>query len=303
MRIQSSSVAILIVASSIPAVSAFTGLHPSKLGNRRTHAQKQALHKSVGTALYTVTNSKSDTENILDVVDNEIEEKAWKIIKDKSDASIASSSSSSSDAPVSVSKSSKPNQVVEPIILDENDLVTAIEEEASNLVDEMALDFDETCEIDEEGEAVDEMCMDESKLSRAKEKLKGIIGKTLGLVRTGGGSDDLSDGEGSGATDDFQIIDFEDGNVPEGELLERGWEERGNSSALRRNAEVWKFALSCVFKALKPKKLRKKGASEEEIQGAKKEAAIFIRNGLLRLGPSFVKLVSVYFGPVLCMIS
>jgi len=294
MRIQSSSVAILIVASSIPAVSAFTGLNPSKLGNRRTHAQKQALHKSVGTALYTVTNSKSDTENILDVVDNEIEEKAWKIIKDKSDASIASSSSSSSsDAPVSVSKSSKPNQVVEPIILDENDLVTAIEEEASNLVDEMALDFDETCEIDEEGEAVDEMCMDESKLSRAKDKLKGIIGKTLGLVRTGGGSDDLSDGEGSGATDDFQIIDFEDGNVPEGELLERGWEERGNSSALRRNAEVWKFALSCVFKALKPKKLRKKGASEEEIQGAKKEAAIFIRNGLLRLGPSFVKLGQV----------
>ena len=300
MRIQSSSVAILIVASSIPAVSAFTGLNPSKLGNRRTQTQKQTLHKSVGTALYTVTNSKK----ILDVVDNEIEEKAWKIIKEKSDASIAAdSSSSSSDAPVSVSKSSKPNQMVEPIILDENDLVTAIEEEACNLVDEMALDFDETCEIDEEGEAVDEMCMDESKLARAKDKLKGIIGKTLGLVRTSGGSDDLSDGEGSGATDDFQIIDFEDENVPEGELLERGWEERGNSSALRRNAEVWKFALSCVFKALKPKKLRKKDASEEEIQEAKKEAAIFIRNGLLRLGPSFVKLVSVYFGLVLCMIS
>jgi len=48
-----------------------------------------------------------------------------------------------------------------------------------------------------------------------------------------------------------------------------------------------------VFKALKPKKMRKKGASEEEIQEAKTEAATFIRNGLLRLGPSFVKLGQV----------
>ena len=66
--------------------------------------------------------------------------------------------------------------------------------------------------------------------------------------------------------------------------------KRGNSSALRRNAEVWNFALKCVFKALKPRSMRKKGASEEEINKAKSEAAIFIRDGLLRLGPTFVKL-------------
>lgn len=36
--------------------------------------------------------------------------------------------------------------------------------------------------------------------------------------------------------------------------------------------------------------MRKKGASEEEINAAKSEAAIFIRDGLLRLGPTFVKL-------------
>jgi len=75
--------------------------------------------------------------------------------------------------------------------------------------------------------------------------------------------------------------------------LEQGWEKRGNSSALRRNAEVWKFALKCVFKALKPRKMRKSGASEEEISEAQTEAATFIRNGLLRLGPSFVKLGQV----------
>jgi predicted unusual protein kinase regulating ubiquinone biosynthesis (AarF/ABC1/UbiB family) len=62
---------------------------------------------------------------------------------------------------------------------------------------------------------------------------------------------------------------------------------------LRRNAEVWKFALKCVFKALKPRKMRKADASEEEIQAAKTEAAVFIRDGLLRLGPTFVKLGQV----------
>ena len=46
--------------------------------------------------------------------------------------------------------------------------------------------------------------------------------------------------------------------------LEQGWEKRGSSSALRRNSEVWKFALKSVFKVLKPRKLKKKGASEKD---------------------------------------
>ena len=75
--------------------------------------------------------------------------------------------------------------------------------------------------------------------------------------------------------------------------MERGWEERGNSSALRRNAEVWKFALQSVFRCLKPRKLRKKGATEDEIVDAQIEAATFVRDGLLKLGPSFVKLGQV----------
>jgi len=40
-----------------------------------------------------------------------------------------------------------------------------------------------------------------------------------------------------------------------------------------------------VFKVLKPRKLKKKGASEEEQQAAKTAAAEFIKEGLLKLGP------------------
>jgi predicted unusual protein kinase regulating ubiquinone biosynthesis (AarF/ABC1/UbiB family) len=70
-------------------------------------------------------------------------------------------------------------------------------------------------------------------------------------------------------------------------------EARAKSSALRRNAEVWKFALKSVFRVLKPRKMRKKGASEAEVKEAQIAAAEFIRDGLLDLGPSFVKLGQV----------
>jgi predicted unusual protein kinase regulating ubiquinone biosynthesis (AarF/ABC1/UbiB family) len=67
--------------------------------------------------------------------------------------------------------------------------------------------------------------------------------------------------------------------------------KRANSSSLVRNAEVWKFALSCVFRVLKPRKMKKKGTySEEEIEAKRLEAAEYIRDGFLELGPSFVKL-------------
>lgn len=173
----------------------------------------------------------------------------------------------------------------------EETLITEIEKEANALVDQISEDFDEECVIDKEGMPVDELCSDESKLARAKSKLKNVIKSTIGLVRSNGDDVDLlsaSDeifGEG--------IVGVDEQDVPEGELLEQGWEKRGNATALRRNAEVWKFALSCVFKVLAPRKMRKKGASEEEILAAKTEAALYIRNGLLRLGPSFVKLGQV----------
>ena len=267
-------------------------------------------------ARFTVVDSKSETiasvstsPEMKEKEPLEMEEKAWKIIRDESESQENEKRRLDSDT-IQTKGGKNGSDVVngkeDSVILDETDLVAAILQEADNLVEEMA---DDTCEIDEMGNPVDEVCADESALSRVKSKLKKVVRRTLGLVRTGGSSEDLSDDVSLSSSssssslsssvylDSFQIVNLDDESVPEGELLERGWEKRGNSSALRRNAEVWKFALSCVFKALKPKKLRKKGASEEEIQQAKIDAAVFIRNGLLKLGPSFVKLVSIQYPP------
>lgn len=169
-------------------------------------------------------------------------------------------------------------------------LISAIMSESEKIVDEMV---DDSCEIDEEtGQSLEpEICMDESRLQKVKNGFKGVVSSTLSLVRLGSSEDDAENVE---IFSDEKYVSDNDAPISEGELLEQGWEERGNSSALRRNAEVWKFALKCVFKALKPRKLAKAGkASEEEILEAKKEAAVFIRDGLLRLGPTFVKLGQV----------
>jgi hypothetical protein len=273
MHVQSKALASVLIASTLSsACVAFTSSSPPS---------RRVTVKASQSPLFTVIDSKSDE---IAATEKNIEEKAWQIIKDDDNETLkVIESVNVTIDPPNVEAILDETDLMEAI-LDETDLVAAIEKEAIILVEEMA---DDTCEVNDMGNAVDEICADESKLAMVKSSLKGVVRKTLGLVRTGG-DDDLTDKSST----DFDIIDFEDVNVPEGELLERGWEERGNSSALRRNAEVWKFALSCVFKALKPKKLRKKGASEEEIQEAKTQAATFIRNGLLRLGPSFVKLVS-----------
>ena len=159
-----------------------------------------------------------------------------------------------------------------------DNIAEAVEAEAEQLAQSLV---DETCEADEEGQPVDDICVDEEQRKGFREKLKSVVRKTLNLVRT---SDTNVDDETD--TDVEEDIAF-------GEVLERGWEKRANSSSLRRNAEVWKFALQAVFKTLKPRKLKKKGASEEEVQAAQIEAAEYIRDGLLVLGPSFVKLGQV----------
>jgi len=153
---------------------------------------------------------------------------------------------------------------------------------------------DDTCEVNfDAGTPADEMCADETKLERAKSRLRNLVGRTLSMVRFGGGSED-DDLDVAGSDDDvFGGTVVVEGAVPDGEELERGWERRGNSSALRRNAEVWKFAFKCVLRALKPRKLRKKGAGDDEIKAAQVDAATFIRDGLLELGPTFVKLGQV----------
>lgn len=163
-------------------------------------------------------------------------------------------------------------------------ILSAIEREAERTVNDL-LD-DDICEVTETGLPVDEICLDESKYQRFKSSLKNVVGKTLNLVRGGEEKDDDSIVLNA-------AMEAAKSGLTEGEVLERGWEKRGNSSAVRRNAEVWKFALQCVFKTLKAKKLKKKGASEAEIVAAKAEAATFTRDGLLVLGPTFVKLGQV----------
>jgi predicted unusual protein kinase regulating ubiquinone biosynthesis (AarF/ABC1/UbiB family) len=161
--------------------------------------------------------------------------------------------------------------------LEELRLVRDFELEAEKVVQEL-IDDDDTCEVDEvTGQPPDdELCVDANKRIGFRKTFKRMVQTTIRLIR---GDEDEAETQ------------QDDGSY--GEVLERGWEQRGNASALRRNAEVWKFALQCVFRVLRPKKLRLKGATEEDVRQAQVEAATFIRDGLLRLGPTFVKLGQV----------
>lgn len=148
-----------------------------------------------------------------------------------------------------------------------------LESESSRIADEMM--GEEACEIDPvDNGPMNEECLDEATYRSTYQRLKSLI-----------------KGTAKGVADD--VDEDQEEEVSFGEILEQGWEKRGSSSALRRNSEVWKFALKSVFKVLKPRKLKKKGASEEEQQAAKTAAAEFIKEGLLKLGPSFVKLGQV----------
>jgi hypothetical protein len=153
-------------------------------------------------------------------------------------------------------------------------LLVDVEEEAERIAREM---LDEECEFDDKGGPIDELCEDETARSGFRAYLKGTVGNTLKMIR----------GLPSDEDDSAQAEGFQ------GDLLEQGWGERGGVSSIRRNAEVWKFALKCALRVLNPRSLRKKGAPEEEIKQAQIDAATFIRDGLLTLGPTFVKLGQV----------
>lgn len=160
-------------------------------------------------------------------------------------------------------------------------LLIDVEEEASKATQEI---MDEECDYDDEtGGPTDDLCFDGKEREGFRVKLKKTIGSTLKMIR------------GMPASEE-EAEEVEQGDSVEGvqgDLLEQGWNQRGGVSALRRNAEVWKFSLKAVFRALKPRSLRKKGASEDEVKQAQIEAAEFIRDGLLTLGPTFVKLGQV----------
>lgn len=164
--------------------------------------------------------------------------------------------------------------------LSDEALIELVQQEAELAVDQI---LDETCEVEmETGLAVDPECQDEELRQGFRTRLKGIVKHTLNLVRSGESSEELLQEEEVALS---------------GDLLEQGWERRGAASALRRNAEVWKFALKNVFKILKARKLAKKeGVSDEEASEALTQAAIFLRDGLLELGPTFGEYLLVVVG-------
>jgi len=162
-------------------------------------------------------------------------------------------------------------------------LLVDVEVEATKATEEL---MDEECVLDvETGDPVDELCAEGEEREGFRAKLKKTISRTLSMVR--GMPDSEEDSED----------DAKEAAIAVGDVLEEGWKKRGGSSALRRNGEVWKFALKSVFRALKPRSMRKKGASDAEVKAAQIEAATFIRDGLLTLGPTFVKLGQVSFLP------
>jgi len=280
----------------------------------------QIIESINGNDMDTDTTVSSATDIATDIA---VEERAWKIIEsndnedgESSDQTVIEEEEESDekeapvleeDSSVLMEKTSEETDVVEqpsssPLEKMSTEDILKIEKEAKELVAEIEREakavveqiVDEECILDENGDAADELCLDEVERERTRDRLKRIVGSTLGLVRTGGGNSNVVSAPKSISMEmKAEEEEEKEEDIPEGELLEMGWEKRGNSSAIRRNAEVWKFALKCVFKTLNARKLSKAGAEEEEIAAAKTEAATYIRNGLLRLGPSFVKLGQV----------
>lgn len=68
--------------------------------------------------------------------------------------------------------------------------------------------------------------------------------------------------------------------------MESSWNKRGYGSAISRSAEVWVFGAKILFKEIRLRKV------EDAVEKSEKRAAIALqlKEGLLRLGPTFIKL-------------
>jgi hypothetical protein len=67
--------------------------------------------------------------------------------------------------------------------------------------------------------------------------------------------------------------------------MEGGWARRGQGSAFFRTLEIWKIAVQFLLKELKVRKIN----DVEEQKVARRKAAVFAREVLLKLGPTFIK--------------
>jgi len=139
--------------------------------------------------------------------------------------------------------------------------------------------IDDSCDIEEQ-----EVCEDPEERKEVAAALRGLIGRTMRFDLGRPSRKDLEDGEGLEVLEDLAAEGA-------GEAMEEGWAARGQQSALKRTLEVWGFGARSAFRVLKARKAK---GTEEERSAAKTAAAEYIRDGLFRLGPTFVK-----FGQVL----
>ena len=70
--------------------------------------------------------------------------------------------------------------------------------------------------------------------------------------------------------------------------MEKGWAKRGTGGAFSRTIEVYAFAFSFAYRFIKSERLKKKDM--ELYTQSKKDLAIVLRDKLLELGPTFIKL-------------
>lgn len=117
-------------------------------------------------------------------------------------------------------------------------LIQSLEKQMEDMVMD---DIDEECLFDPNtGKSVDpELCEDPTKMSKFKNKMRGVVGKVIRLVR-------------SSDSDQVQDIDeFDNEPVPEGELLEQGWEKVGIISFLNRYYRLHFLSILCTFTVIK----------------------------------------------------
>jgi len=69
-------------------------------------------------------------------------------------------------------------------------------------------------------------------------------------------------------------------------FMEGGWAKRGKGSSIIRTVELYSFGVKIILRELKLRKVEDKAAKAE----ARKEIAKDLREGLLELGPTFIKL-------------
>ena len=267
------AIAVIAVASQIDHVESFSSTNFKsgrasttllKLSNDQENFQRRLL----ATRLQSEANDSNDKKESSDPVMLEDADGLGVALQEKESEG---TEETKSDSVVLLNGTVADAEYVEQLMVN-------VEIESEKIVEEL---LEEECEVDEETAApVDSLCEDEEERKGFRAKVKNSIGKTIQLIK-GVPKEDVVSME----DDDEEEID--------GDMLEEGWFKRGESSALRRNAEVWKFALKSVFRCLKPRSMRKKGASEDEVKQAQIDAATFVRDGLLTLGPTFVKLGQV----------